>query len=185
MRFSLNMLNSVDFSFIIREKGQFIVKKMAYLLLVTAILITSSACGLIEQKTTSTTLTNSLVYIPGSIKLNPDTEYGSDMAKFPITHRHVYYEIDGPYIRLVDEKAYDAWNPPSTPDGIEPTEMLLVSFIKQFNISKEDFIEATNQLREIRERNNWDTSNESNEIPNPDVIYTFDNDLISEYYRRE
>jgi hypothetical protein len=29
------------------------------------------------------------------------------------------------------------------------------------------------------------TNVEDHEIPNADIIYTFDNDIINEYYRRE
>jgi hypothetical protein len=29
-----------------------------------------------------------------------------------------------------------------------------------------------------------DMTNEENELPNGDIIYTFDNDIINEYYRR-
>ena len=64
-------------------------------------------------------------------------------------------------------------------------EMLLVSFIKHYNIQKEDFSAAVLQLYEWTIEKGFDVYHEGAELPNPGIIYTFDNEIINAYYRRE
>ncbi len=109
--------------------------------------------------------------------------------------RYMYYSLTYPHAQLVEDKeAYDKWY-----DEIVVTddmdEMLLVSFVKQFNIPKEDFEKANEEwikfITEVRGRTPvtppFDTAHEAElcEVPNADVIYTFDNEFIKEYYKRE
>jgi hypothetical protein len=122
-------------------------------------------------------------YIPGSIKLH-DGPMG-DMIDFPVTHRFIWYEIQGSYADLVDLDAYNSWEYPPHVAGEEPTEMLYVAFVKYFNINKLDFIRVTEEERKLSLKLGKDITEESFELPNPDIIYTFDDDIINEYYRRE
>ena len=67
--------------------------------------------------------------------------------------------------------------------------MYIISFIKHFNISKDDFKKACEQRKLQNEEwaalHNNDINNEKLEIPNADIIYTFNNTIINEYYRRD
>ena len=69
-----------------------------------------------------------------------------------------------------------------------PQEMTTVSFIKYFKIPKEEFIKACEATAErhqtLKNEYGYDITDEGYEIPNADVLYTFDNDIINDYYRR-
>lgn len=123
-----------------------------------------------------------------------DCDCGVDFTLDDLPMRYMYYSLTYPHAQLVeDEEAYDKWyDEIVVTDGMD--EMLLVSFVKQFNISKEDFEKANEEW--IRIINEWgdtpvtppfDTAHEAElcEVPNADVIYTFDNEFIKEYYKRE
>ena len=80
---------------------------------------------------------------------------------------------------------------PNEINGIEPQEMYTVTFIKDFHISREVFEQACEEfqlwLEDKSER--WAEgdaifSMEEYEMPNADIIYTFDNEIINNYYRR-
>jgi len=66
-----------------------------------------------------------------------------------------------------------------------PDEMVLITMIKQYNLPKETLEKAVNQAAEHALNNGWDLSDESWELPNADILYTFDNEIIDAYYRRE
>jgi hypothetical protein len=68
----------------------------------------------------------------------------------------------------------------------EPTTMYLKDFVEYFNIPKEDFVAAVEKakLRDTKNGIAFDTR-EDNEYPNADIIYTFDDEIIDYYYRRE
>ena len=72
---------------------------------------------------------------------------------------------------------------------IQPNEMYLVTAIKYFKISREDcergVAEWANYVKEMSDKHGWDINNERYEIPNLDIIYTFDNEIINNYYLRE
>jgi hypothetical protein len=61
-------------------------------------------------------------------------------------------------------------------------EMLLVSFVKRYNITREEFDAATAKFAENVKN---DTHTEECEVPNGDILYTFDNEIINHYYRYE
>ena len=62
-------------------------------------------------------------------------------------------------------------------------EMFLVSIIKRYNIPREDFDRALEKYLSMRTPHELKT--EFWEAPNGDIIYTFDNEIINEYYRYE
>jgi hypothetical protein len=70
-------------------------------------------------------------------------------------------------------------------NGNEPTEMTTVAFIKHFKIPKEKFMELVEEDEKISTSMGLNLSTEDYELPNADIIYTFDNDIINYYYRRE
>ena len=71
----------------------------------------------------------------------------------------------------------------STNYGEHFDEMYLVSFIKHFNIPREEFDKAVKEY--ISHRTTEELKKEFWEAPNADIIYTFDNEIINEYYRYE
>lgn len=64
--------------------------------------------------------------------------------------------------------------------------MYTVSFVKYFNIPREVFDKACDEFIErigyLHERDGDDISTESYELPNADIIYTFDNEITNNYY---
>lgn len=72
-------------------------------------------------------------------------------------------------------------------NNTEPDELYVVSFVKRFHISKEDFEKACEErIRLLKERHPIDHMNlEVAEVFNADIIYTFDNNIINTYYRRD
>lgn len=109
-------------------------------------------------------------------------------------YRAKYYHIGFELQELVDEDELRKWKSETEVFdhvyGIEPDEMYLVSFIKHFHITREQFDAAMEERREsLREtfekQPNLNPRNEVYEIPNGDIIYTFDNEIINNYYRRD
>lgn len=108
--------------------------------------------------------------------------------------RYMYYSLTYPHAQLVEDKeAFDKWYEEIVVTD-DMDEMLLVTFVKHFNIPKEDFEKANEEwIRIITEDGDtpvmppFDTAHEAelDEVPNADVIYTFDNEFIKEYYKRE
>ena len=107
------------------------------------------------------------------------------------SYRDIYYRAPSFLIDSVDKSEYNNWYntviQPHIDNNIEPEEMYAVSFVKYFKIPKEKFEEACEEKRKWFEEHPelYDSlSDEGLEIPNADIIYTFDNDIINEYYRR-
>ncbi|HPT78188.1 MAG TPA: hypothetical protein PK830_03670 [Candidatus Atribacteria bacterium] len=125
------------------------------------------------------------VYQPGSFKLDPqdDDEYFAGRK-----YRKIYYILWGEFTAgLLNEEQwseYDEWFEEEISGG-EREEMLLVSFIKHFNITREQFDSAVEEFTKRNTEAGWDMTREENEVPNGDIIYTFDNKIINEYYRYE
>ena len=121
-------------------------------------------------------------YVPGTIELLPLDSHAYEF-EFVRQYRLCYYSLEGKLHMLACEKhdldTVNDWTEefffgdPST----EPAEMVTVAFVKRFNISKEEF-EAV-----IDENSGY--FDEDGELPNADIVYTFDNAIINEYYRRE
>ena len=69
-------------------------------------------------------------------------------------------------------------------DDYELEEMHLVSFIKYFRVPRDVFEEVLEQEAFRRDVSNTDVNHERHELPNADIIYTFDNEIINNFYRR-
>ena len=143
-----------------------------------------------SQQTTSssnpTTPSNLPKYVDGSIKLASKDEM---ILTFPFEmhYRWVYYEIDGYYTKLVPNKEQNEfmrryWE---ADENEEPPEMMLAAMVQHFNIPREEFDKATEKLIAACIGLEQDMTSELYEIPNGDIIYTFDNAIINEYYRRK
>lgn len=150
-----------------------------------------------EIKETSTSKTTNgkpieTYTLPTSIKLN---EGGSPLSgmidglEYEPAYRFCYYFISNRYIHLVsDQNAANAFieellSKQSLTEDLET--MMLKDFVKHFNISKSDFLVATQKEIDAANSLGIDISKEEYEIPNADIIYTFDDEIINNYYRRE
>lgn len=105
-------------------------------------------------------------------------------------YRHRFYSVPEPFISLVDRNAYFEWE--NTIDVTSTAETMVMSqFIQHFGITRELFDKANLEWAKIVKDklfgfpciNPKDYANqEDDEIYNADIIFTFDDDLIREYY---
>lgn len=127
-------------------------------------------------------------YQPGSIKLEPQDQ---DDYQFERKYRTAYYQISGEFSELLSEKErqdYMTWVENQSKQngyGELRDEMLLVSFIKRYNISREEFDQAVEKMKAEQGPDENGIVYEESEVPNGDIIYTFDNEIINRYYRYE
>ena len=140
-------------------------------------------------ETNSTSTTSILpTYVSGNIELQEEWYIKTLMdVSYPLHYRAIYYELDSTVGNMVDEKERGIWYSEyqKAYGEKEATEMLYVSFIKHFNIPQADFEKFVEDREALYLAHGTDVSDEMYEIPNPDIIYTFDNAIINEYYRRE
>ena len=130
-------------------------------------------------------------YTSGTITLQPRED--SEQFDFLRSHRLCYYSVSGVFFDLVeDDSVVTAFLGTKVGDNThELDEMLLVSFIKHFNITREQFDQTIEKKKQLDKQiatltgNIVDYSHESTELPNGDIIYTFDNEIINKYYRYE
>ena len=131
-------------------------------------------------------------FVLGSIEcIDDETAQGMLQSGFVPSFRHVYYWSRIDLGRLVGENELQSWIDSQLWRGYygnwwpqEPPEMIDVSFIKHFRISREVFEQGLAWRRFMDEEFNNNNSLEGFELPNADIIYTFDNDIINEFYRR-
>ena len=124
-------------------------------------------------------------YKPGSVKLEPQDQ---DEFSFERKYRLAYYRIWGCFTACLTEEEtadymqwVDEYNK-STNYGETQEEMLLVTYIKRYNISRAEFDAAVEKMQAEMPPEDGVIYEES-EIPNGDIIYTFDNEVINRYYR--
>jgi len=126
------------------------------------------------------------IYTPGDIKLNPGEDWaGENEASYKRNYRLIYYRVPSPIVDFAGQEGYVFLEEiTAKADGKEIPEMLLVSYVKRFNIPKETLEDMVKENVEINLRLGLDMTEEEYEVPCVDIIYTFDNDIINEYYRR-
>ena len=105
-------------------------------------------------------------------------------------YRHRFYSVPGPFIDYVDRDEYYEWL--LTIDHTSTAEIMVIKqFIQHFGITREQFDKANLECaKRIQDKLNGtpcispkDYANqEDDEIYNADIIFTFDDDLIREYY---
>ena len=131
---------------------------------------------------------NPMEYQPGLIQL---VAQKSDDYKFERKYRLIYYTIYGEFFALLDEeqsKDLGNWLKKSSEEtnyGEFQEEMLLVTMVKRYNIPREEFDKAVEKFIANNEALDWDMKYEEYEVPNADIIYTFDNEIINRFYRYE
>jgi len=102
----------------------------------------------------------------------------------PGEYRPIYYDLSGHLVYLVGIEVYIEWRDSKLPQSYEDrTECIAVSFVKDFNISKEDFAEANEKLHQsIVARGHKPEEASIYEVYPVDLIYTFDNEKINEFF---
>ncbi len=170
-------------------------KRLIALIIILALLILTVACEK-EPKIDTTTeigqtheiLSTSTIY---QIENSNEDETKNDNGGGYIEsskYRQCYYHVPVYFIELVGEEEYHNWN--NETYEFNQDEIKIGSFVRYFNISKEVF-EKTN-LQMAKDFVEWgekptlrplDYENQQTyEIYNADIIYTFDGETINEYY---
>lgn len=107
-------------------------------------------------------------------------------------YRVRYYTVPYQFILIVGENAYEKWdNEHNTENPDDTNEMVIKKFVQYFDISREDFDKANLAFAKVLAEGviNFPTMNpkdyadqEVDEIYNADIVYTFDDEIINEYY---
>jgi len=106
---------------------------------------------------------------------------GYDYARF----RPVFYSLSGHFVLLVGTNAYDAWLRSRTPEEFHNI-CIAVAFVQYFDISREDFEQANEAQRTSLARRGHAPENVLDlELYPIDLIFSFDNDRINEFFRWE
>ena len=152
-----------------------------------------SACNKELNKETTATMQNFTSTTSDSLSATNNNESdigGADLL--PRKYRNNYYQIPTFFSEIVDSDMFLKWEKEyylnNYPDNTNI--MVMVDFIKEFNISKEDFeranLEYAHFIDETYSHICLDPQDyadqEMQEIYNTEIIYTFDNDVINEYY---
>ncbi|MBR2730678.1 MAG: hypothetical protein IKD72_01665 [Clostridia bacterium] len=108
-------------------------------------------------------------------------------------YRINYYDVPAPFADLVGRNEYGAWYDqyilPYEQD--DPNEMVIKQFIQHFHVSREAFDKANlrwailirerfDAVPKLSPKDYWDQ--ETEEIYNADIIFTFDDEIINSYY---
>ncbi len=123
-----------------------------------------------------------------SIKINDAGGGGLALTKY----RSIYCDIPRPFANLVELDEFEEWHGGII--EIDPNEtniMTMKLFIQEFNISREEFDRANLEWTKIiidgfKGKPMMDpqdfANQETDEVYNADIIYTFDDEIINEYY---
>jgi len=179
------------------------IKRVFLIALSAALLAGCAACGQAEthaptetttamttQHTTQASMTIEVEITlpnyndPKVIKPDPNGYQGE--VDYEPTYRAIYRLIPYDLVEYVGSEEFKEWEKNMDYSPVkERHEMLIAKMAKDFNIPKEDFVELYKLDLELRIRLGRDITNEAYELPNTDIIYTFDNEIINAYYRRE
>ena len=119
------------------------------------------------------------IYVPGSIKLY---EYDKDIYPNGKPYRDCWY-MDPTNFKT--GQTQEQINYFINHVERDPERMVCVQYIEFFNIPKEVFVAAVERERKFYESFVTDMSIEERELPNADILYTFDDEIINHYYRYE
>ena len=173
-------------------------KKFLLIIMILVLLLSTVACE--KEKGNNATTTTTEIGQTHEI-LSASTIYQIDNSKEDETkndngggyiesskYRQCYYHVPVYFIELVGEEEYHNWN--NEIYEFDQDEIKIGSFVRYFNISKEVF-EKTN-LQMAKDFVEWgekptlrpmDYENQQTyEIYNADIIYTFDDEIINKYY---
>ncbi len=107
-------------------------------------------------------------------------------------YRVRYYSVPYQFVMLVGREAYEEWDDEyNTLNPDDTNEMVIKKFVQHFDISREDFEKANLEFAKVLAEGviNFPLMNpkdyadqEVDEIFNPNIIYTFDDNIINNYY---
>lgn len=107
-------------------------------------------------------------------------------------YRSIYCDIPRPFANLVDLYEFEEWYDVVIENDPNKTEIMPMKlFVQEFNISREDFDRANlewtkiiiNGFDGVPMMNPQDFLNqETDEVYNAEIIYTFDDEIINSYY---
>ena len=180
-------------------------KKLLIILTVCILLFGLSSCSgeKSENQTTTSPVTSVSVENSTDVSENETTELATNIQEnisndvgggdiLQDKYRVRYYNITTEFAKLADSLEVRAWEEKIYEDSPNETnEMVMKRFVQDFNISREDFDKANHELavsfsQELQEApmmNPKDYLNqEIYEVYNADIIYTFDDEIINEYY---
>ena len=128
-------------------------------------------------------------HIPGSITLTPESRwYWSDLSP-PRRFRSVFFTVPMEIMNLVECLDSRAQWMDIARSEVDEFTMLVMHFVQHFDISRADFDAAIERMTTAQARLTAnpmiDINHETLEIPNADIVFTFDNDIIRYFYRRE
>ena len=119
-------------------------------------------------------------HIPGTITLHPQYV----IVDATLQYRFAFYNLPGQIRSLVSNEEANHWfRNIYANESLETS--IVMSFVQYFNIPREDFEGAVERLKKARISFGSDLTDEYFELPNADIIYTFDNEIIRFFYRRE
>ena len=171
-------------------------KKTFFIFLLIAVICLSSCnLDLSDHKTITEDQTTSLIHSqkkPDNL-VSPHTSNDAGGAEItPRKYRTCYYTVTYPFALLVGIDQYWEWHETYNIENPDDTnEMVIKRFIQHFNISREDFDKANLQFAKIRSEGVDDypvmnpkdyADQEPDEIYNTDIIYSFDDNIINNYY---
>ena len=148
-----------------------------------------SVSAYVEYSTEKTKAKTTVPVTTGQENISNDVG-GSDILQDK--YRVCYYGINKYFAQMADPLEVRAWEEKIyevSPN--ETNEMVIKRFVIDFNISREDFDKAnyeaakmiSEELQEVPTINPKDYLNqEIYEVYNADIIYTFDDEIINEYY---
>ncbi len=176
-------------------------KYLLIAVLVLSLILSATACGRenTENETTTLPMNNLQTEATENMSESSDSTDVSEKVLDDIgggyitsdKYRQRFYDVAYNFTLLVDREEYLEWKAEMAECREELKEtMRMVKFIKHFNISKEDFekanLELAKEIVEMGEKPTMRSSDFENqqvyEIYNADIIYTFDNEIINEYY---
>lgn len=141
-----------------------------------------------SEKSSETTTTKDLPVIENGTSVEGDGGGNISTRKYRVN----YYDVPYQFVLLVGEDDFWEWNENyNTEDPDETNIMVMKKFIQHFNISREDFDKANlNWTKTIQNEmggkpimNPKDFANqETDESYNADILYTFDDQIINDYY---
>ena len=185
------------------NNGGIIIMKKIICLVLSIVICFSTVCLIsscdketkddITTTSSSLTTTSNLISTTSIPSNRQPTNSENDIGGGIITvqkYRHKFYSVPGPFIDYVDRDEYYEWL--LTIDHTSTAEIMVIKqFIQRFGITREQFDKANlecakiiqNKLNGIPCMSPKDYANqEDDEIYNADIIFTFDDDLIREYY---
>lgn len=153
-----------------------------------------------ENETTKTTISENTKNYDNILNQTPQKdEFKTDISDdlggadlLPRKYRNNYYSIPTSFINIVGKRSFEEWEDvylaENYPD--DSNEMVMVAYIKAFDIPKEKFERANLEYAKFIDKiyshiclDPQDYADqEFQEIYNTEIIYTFDNDIINEYY---